>query len=199
MNQELIEKYRDINVNDDWWFESVYEWFEEECDSRGVCINTTPRKNQKTGKVYYEKDISWSGFWSQGDGAAFAGKINDIDKALGIRINEYPMFQKYVNELNGDWSCRWGLGSGNNIMFQGLEIEPIDDYLDDEHPFAEIWQEQLDREHELVENDFNDLAYELCGLLYKTLEDEYEAMTNDEAVWEAIVANELDKEIDDVE
>ena len=197
MNQELIDKHREINVDGDWWYECVYEWFEEECNSRGVYIETIPRKNQKTGKVYYDKDISFSGFWSQGDGAAFAGGINDIDKALGIRVDDYPMFKKYVNELDGDWACVWKQGRGNNISFHGLELEPIADYLDADHPFAEIWQDQLDREYELVENDFNDLADELCELLYKTLEDEYDALTTDEAVWESIVANELDKEIDD--
>lgn len=197
MNQELIEKYREINVDGDWWYESVYEWFEDECTNRGVYINHVPRKHHKTGKVYYDKDISFSGFWSQGDGAAFAGEINDIDKALGIKIDNYPIFKKYIHELDGDWSCTWKQGRGNNIDFQGLELDPIADYLDADHPFAEVWQEQLDREHELVESDFNDLANEMCALLYKTLEDEYEAMTTDEAVWETIVANELDKEIDD--
>jgi hypothetical protein len=195
MNQELIEKYRDINVDSDWWYESVYEWFEEECHKRGVNILSTQRGHKSDGSVRYEKDITWSGFWSQGDGAAFSGSVVDMDKALGDFYSDYPILHKYVEELEGYWKFSWRVGRGNNILINDFEIEPINLYLEDDHPFEDVWKEQLDAELESVEPVLIDLAEELCDLLYKALRDEYEAGTTDEAVWDTIVMNELDKEV----
>lgn len=193
MNQDLIDKYREINVDGDWWYEGVYEWFEEKCHERGVNILSTQRMGSN-GKARFEKDISWSGFWSQGDGAAFSGSVVDIGKALGDFYSDYPIMQKYIDELNGWFKFTWRVGRGNNIIVNDLEVEPINLYLDEDHPFEDVWKEQLDVELERLEPVLTDLAEELCDLLYKTLEDEYNALTTDEAVWETIVANELDKE-----
>lgn len=193
MNQELIDKHREINVDGDWWYEGVYEWFEEQCHERGVNILSTQRTGSN-GKARFEKDITWSGFWSQGDGAAFSGNVVNLEKALGDFYSDYPILRKYVDELNGFFRFTWRVGRGNNIIINDLEIEPINLYLDDDHPFEDVWKEQLDEELERLEPVLTDLAEELCDLLYKALRDEYEALTSDEAVWEAIVANELDKE-----
>lgn len=198
MNQDLIDKYRDINVDGDWWYEGVYEWFEEKCHELGVNILSHQETHQTYGGKPVNKmvkDITWSGFWSQGDGAAFSGSVVDIKKALGSHMDNYPMLQKYL-ELDGWYKCIWTTTRNNNIDYRGLETEYIYIYLEEgeEHPFAEVWQEQLEAELDLVDAELSDLAHELCDLLYKALEDEYEAMTTDEAVWETLVANELDKE-----
>ncbi len=199
MNQELIDKHREINVDYDGWWESVYEWFEEECNARGVNIlshQETSQHGNKPPTSRMVRDIIWSGFWSQGDGAAFAGSVVDMRKALGSELDKYPMLQKYL-ELDGWYKCIWTTTRRNNIDYLGLETEYIWHYLDEgeEHPFAEVWQEQLEAELELVEAELGDLANDLCDLLYKALRDEYDALTTDEAVWETIVANELDKEV----
>lgn len=195
MNQELINKHREINVDGDWWHEGMYEWFEEKCHERGVNILSTQRGNKPDGSVRFEKDISWSGFWSQGDGAAFSGSVVDMDKALGEFYSDYPILHKYIEELEGYWKFSWRIGQGNNILINDFEIEPINLYLEDDHPFEDVWKEQLDKELESVEPVLIDLAEELCDLLYKSLHDEYEHLTSDEVVWETIVANELDKEV----
>ena len=194
---ELIDKYREINVNGDWWHESVYEWFDEQCKDRGIQISTTPSNHLNQGKTTSrrERDITWSGFWSQGDGAAFAGRVWDFKLALGCLYDDYPIFKKYVEDLKGHVRMSWGLGRGNNISSRDLEIEQIHYYLEDDHPLAEIWQEQLDKEAEMVDALIGDVVNDLCGLLYNALRDEYEALTSDEAVWDAIQANDLDKEV----
>lgn len=194
MNQDLIDKHREINVDSDWWYEGVYEWFEEQCHERGVHILSTQRSNYVDGQVRMEKDITWSGFWSQGDGAAFSGNVVNLEKALGDSYNDYPILRKYCEEIQAHWTYRWRVGRHNNIIVDGFEYEDLYRYLDEDHPFLEVWQDQLVKEIEAVEPLLSDLAFELCHLLYKGLEDEYDALTSDEAVWEAIVANELDKE-----
>jgi hypothetical protein len=198
MNQELIDKHREINVDGDWWFEAVYEWFEERCHEVGVNILTTYR-HMGNGKSKLDKDITWSGFWSQGDGAAFSGSVVDLEKAVVDFANRYPITYKYVVDLNGYFKYWWKIGSHNNITLGDLDTEDITYYVEDDHPLAEVWQEELYKELELLEPELSDLASDLCKVLYDALRDEYDALTTDEAVWETIVANELDKEIDDVE
>ena len=194
MNQELIDKHREINVDSDWWYEAVYEWFEERCHEVGV--NILSKYSMTKGKSS-DRDIVWSGFWSQGDGAAFSGSVVDLEKAIVDFANRYPITYKYVVELNGYFKYWWKVGRGNNITEGDLDTEDITYYVDDEHPFAEVWQEELYKELELLEPELSDLADDLCKVLYDALRDEYDALTTDEAVWETIVANELDKEIDD--
>jgi hypothetical protein len=196
MNQELIDKHREINVDSDWWYEGVYEWFEERCHEVGVNILSTNR-HTGNGKSKVDKDITWSGFWSQGDGAAFSGSVVVLEKAVVDFANRYPITYKYVVDLNGYFKYWWKIGSHNNITLGDLDTEDIAYYVDDEHPFAEVWQEELNKELELLEPELSDLADDLCKVLYDALRDEYDALTTDEAVWETIVANELDKEIDD--
>lgn len=194
--QDLIDKHREINVNYDDWFEYVYDWFEDHCHEVGVNILS---KYSMTKVKSSERDIVWSGFWSQGDGAAFTGSVVDMEKAVADFATRYPMTYKYVVELKGYFKYWWKVGHRNNIDLQGLDIEEIIDYVEDDHPFAEIWQEQLWQELPDLDYELRTLADDLCVKLYDMLRDEYDALTSDEAVWESIVANELDKEMDDVE
>lgn len=199
---ELIDKHREINVNYDGWWESVYEWFEEQCRERGVNLYTrqeTSQHGMRTPTSRMVPDIVWSGFWSQGDGAAFGGHIHQWAKFLGDQADRYPMFSKYAIDSNGWVTARWVAGRHNSISNFDFNVEPFENYLEDDHPFAEIWQEGLDAELDSVEALVLDSIDDLCYLLYNTLRDEYEALTSDEAVWETIVANELDKENEDVE
>jgi hypothetical protein len=59
--QVAIEENRDINV--DWdWYEPMFEGFKEQLEEVG----------------FYDVDIFFRGFYSQGDGASFDGKINSL-------------------------------------------------------------------------------------------------------------------------
>lgn len=194
--EQLIDKHREINVDGEWWHGSVYDWFDNVCMEHGIKISTTPRSYNRRGIVesVRERDITWSGFWSQGDGAAFAGKVVDFNLALGCQYDDYPIFQKYVEHLDGYFRMSWGLGRGNNVTMRDIEVEPIRYYLGDDHPFIEVWQEEFDKEVEMVDALIGDLVNDLCKLLYDALRDEYDALTSDEAVWDTIQANDLDKE-----
>lgn len=59
---KVLEKFSDINVDDNWHDDSL-ENFKTELAEVG----------------FTEAEISYSGFWSQGDGLSFDSKI-DIDK-----------------------------------------------------------------------------------------------------------------------
>ena len=185
MEQALLDKYRDINVDFDDWYEGVYVWFLEHCREVGVEVHT------RNGSRAF--DITWSGFWSQGDGAAFGGSVDDLEKAIPDLASRFPITYKYVSELKGWFRFDWEAGRGNYIRTNSFEIEDIGLYLPegDEHPFAEIWSEQMNAEIEVIEAELGELANDLCDTLYKALRDEYDALTEDVAVWETIVANDL--------
>jgi len=58
ISDELIDEYRDINTDHDWW-EDVFEDFARVAEILGFDVDL--------------KQVSFSGFCSQGDGASFTG------------------------------------------------------------------------------------------------------------------------------
>lgn len=56
--RQVLDRYRDINTDGLDWFDFVYEDYISELKSLG----------------FYDIDICFSGFWSQGDGASFTAK-----------------------------------------------------------------------------------------------------------------------------
>ena len=59
--KELLDKYRDWNVEHSDWWDCVYDNFKEDMAAVGIRVD----------KMYF------SGFWSQGDGACFEGAVDD--------------------------------------------------------------------------------------------------------------------------
>jgi hypothetical protein len=193
--EALIEKHREINVDHDYWYDYLYDDFIEDCAAQGIEVGTNTYSYG--GHVRTYPDITWSGFWCQGDGLAFGGRVCDANKLLGSQMNNYPIFNKYINELGGYFRCSWRTGNNHWVHFNDYEIEDIGLYLEDDHPFAEIWQVELEQEVELIEEIIKDTVDSLCGDLYRKLERDYNELTSDEAVWETIVANDLVEEDED--
>ena len=63
--EKLIDKHRDVNVDYEWW-DYTHENFKEQMKEIGVHVE----------KIYF------SGFYSQGDGACFDGRVADWPKFL---------------------------------------------------------------------------------------------------------------------
>jgi hypothetical protein len=178
---ELIEKYRDINVDHDDWHDAVWEDYAIDMIQKGIDA----------------EDMNYSGFWSQGDGASFIGKINmDVflkmhnleaeypGAAYFARINELPArlvrprLSRYSHEntieLDMDWD---GYNNFENDDIRGDVYEALYESLQDE------WQN--------LETDILDICRGYMRDLYRKLEKEYDYLTSDSAVWETIVANDL--------
>jgi hypothetical protein len=62
---------------------------------------------------------------------------------------------------------------------------------------VEQWQRQLETEVDEFEKDVIEQWRAYMGDLYRRLEDEYDYLTSDEAVWETIEANEWDQDEED--
>jgi len=81
VQNKLIEKNRDVLVQYDDWYHPIMEGFCEDMSEAGHDIDP--------------KDISFSGFWSQGDGASFTTKNGSLSlrpllKELGVKMKDLP-------------------------------------------------------------------------------------------------------------
>ena len=181
MKQELIEEHREINIYDDW-ADPTYEWFEEYLATRGI----EWKWEHNSGRA---REMTWSGFCSQGDGFSFGGKLQgrDVFKFIG---EKYPMIRKLIDE--GQWfKATWSTSHRHNHTTPvEIDHETFRDMAGD-NPLVDIWDDELSKEVENFETDLEEDIDSLCSMMYRKLEEEYEYLTSDKLVWEGIDANEL--------
>jgi len=188
--QKLIEKYRTINVDYDDWAEHIYEWFEEHLAERGITWSFIHGNNPA-------RDMSWSGFCSQGDGFAFGGELRNQDFRIYAPEKKYPMIHKLLDE-GGFLKMWWETGFRNNTRSEiTTDGETFGQIYDEDHPLVDIWELELEKELERLESDLDEDVDSLCSMMYKKLEEEHDNLTSDEAVWDTIVCNELDKQLEE--
>ena len=142
------------------------------------------------------------GFYSQGDGAAFAGKVYVYEWMEIMKLDEqYPIAYLACKSDGSYVTLR--KGSGYN-MFSNLEEQLC--YSEPEGLFAEL---DVDEWHELVNEQFDAMSVEteiltycedLAKDLYKSLRDEYDSLTSEEAFIDSCECNEITfEEIEDEE
>lgn len=179
--EELIEQYRYANVEYEGWWEFVYEDFKEDMrKNHGIDVH----------------DITFSGFWSQGDGAEFTGKVfEDRLFMTSNKLNEtYPNIFKAVEV--GAMYIRFGgefrrhPSQTSNVDIEDLAYFQIVDDPDMNEFYQNMYEEGIRAEFKDFEIAVQDLAETWAHELYKTLEESYEWLTSDEQVWDTIVANE---------
>jgi hypothetical protein len=191
--QELIEKYRDINIQDGWW-ESVYEWFTERMVPMGITVES----------VYF------SGFHSQGSGASFEGYVDDWTKlflAMGHSNAALPLYFEETGTRVSIYqqSTHYYHENTMRLGYEYLPDFPGDTYFDEEQ-FREIFEHLGELRTEVLltvlrRYSTNQIEEEILEFLrghardlYRDLEREYEHLTSDEAVWEVIEINDLHTE-----
>lgn len=79
--EKVLEKFRYINVEDDW-YQPIYDQFREEVqEGYGISVD----------------EMNFSGFYSQGDGASFEGGIYDFKKfAEKTGLKKLARFSKAI-------------------------------------------------------------------------------------------------------
>jgi hypothetical protein len=112
LKSEAIENHRDDHVDPDW-YSPITEGFKEDMDAIGVETD----------------DVSFTGFYSQGDGASFTGKVSDTDKFFELAtvtiggetypIGDAPSLPVRISEIKG---LKEGIGEIN---------DPFDSYAYD--------------------------------------------------------------------
>ena len=171
----LLERYHDINADYEWWLDT-YSLFDEELEQTyGIRVT----------------DHRFSGFWSQGDGASFEGRVADWEKLL-TSIGE-PELIPFAQEA--DWSFDSEFNSYRYCHSQSmawsselsLHENPYDEETDalrhDAWKLTAPTAAKLGCVEALIAEKFVDLADEL----YRRLEREYEDLTSEEAVTAYII------------
>ena len=168
--QERIDNNRSINVDNDWWHECTIEGFSEDMEAIGVS----------------DFEFSFSGFWSQGDGASFTGSVSNLEKFLVAVTDLSPLFIEMIQE---DISIGFRRTSHHychentcttNISWDGEDKIVLLDKL------------ELQIEFEMapiiakIEKQIEEWREGKCKEFYRTLEKEYDFLTTDEEVWETL-------------
>ena len=192
MNQKLIEEHWNINVHDDW-YEYTIDDFKEQMLGVGIEVD----------QVYF------SGFSSQGDGACFEGRVSDWP--LFLRLHGYDV-DVLSDHARDNWRFsvqqRGRYNHENCTSFSHELPHPDDRYVADEsfvqlyYPgnapdtiAATAWMAILRNSIASgAEDEFIEVFKDYMRQVYSDLEREYDYLTSEEAVWEAIVANGLDTE-----
>jgi hypothetical protein len=180
--KQIIDKYRYFNVEHNWW-EFVYEDFVEHVEEKG--ISTT------------EKDISFSGFWSQGDGACYTGTIHSSD--MKRFMDAHDLSEQYESayffaELEQIYVTINRTSSHYNHSHT-MRVSLNDDFADEyEHDSLrsevyKVMERDFVNNFESLEKRIEEICRGYADELYRNLGEEYDYLTSDEVVSEALEVN----------
>lgn len=172
--EKAVNSLRNINVWDRFWHEHITDG--------GDC-------NELNENQFIEvKDIRFSGFSSQGDGASFCyNTTEDLWKAWvyltfpdGLRQRLLLESEVYVE----------GVRNGRHYVHENS----ISHYVDTSDPDSDFchWPnivEFFETVGEKFQNEVGEIARELMQDLYRTLEGEYDYQTSDQCVIDGIETN----------
>ena len=192
---ELIEKHRYWNVEHIDWWDSTYDDFKERMKTIGIEVD----------RMYF------SGFWSQGDGACFEGSVTDWDlflRSLGytdkVLIQHAMDHFSFSVEHSGHYYHENCTHFSTNIPYPdgGSDEWFIERYgpypWDADDVRAKAWLALLNNyDSTKLEDEFEEAFKDHMRQLYKDLEEEYDYLTSDEAVWESLEANEMTAEVEE--
>jgi hypothetical protein len=191
ITDKLIEKHRHINVEGYDWFTHLYEDNKHRLLSRGFTVENT----------------HFSGFWSQGDGACFTGVVHDMAQFMRAEdlAEHFPL--TFALAKHDGVSARVG-HLGLYYHERSVDYDFYAATFADVHPgdhdalelFFDVWDDVVEQERDGFEEAVKDALRSHMRLLYDALEEEYDYLTSDDAVREALEANDIfDEEEDDLE
>ena len=189
---KLLEEYRNVNVEYDWW-DSLIEDFAEQLTEVGITADTHEVKLMN-GKTRWDPNIYFSGFWSQGDGAYFEGHVSDWPKFLTVLGKE--SWAGWAEECN--WTASSVTSRGNNMRVNSELGVPENPHDEEEDPLRfHAWNivnlPPTEADLAALETEIESKFEELASKLYNDLEAEYDYQTDDEQVVDWVL-NSLDDE-----
>jgi hypothetical protein len=164
-----LEKMYDINVDFDNWHEGCYDYFKEVGKILGIEIDK----------------ICCSGFSSQGDGACFEGKYS-FKKGCLTKIQSYAPIDHRLHEI------AIALTRLQSKYFYGLSarVKHSGHYY---HEYCtEIWIQGRGENSTNACQELTELLRDFMKWMYRSLNDEYDYLTSEEAIIETIEANDYD-------
>lgn len=191
---KLLEEYRNVNVEYDWW-DSLFEDFVEQLAEIGITVDTHEVKLMN-GKTRQDPSIYFSGFWCQGDGAYFEGRVSDWPKFLAVLGKE--SWAGWAEE------CSWRASSanlyGNNMSVNSELAAPENPHDEEEdplrfHAWSVINLPPSEADLAALESEIESKFEELASELYNDLEAEHDYQTADEQVVDWVLSHLDDEEL----
>jgi hypothetical protein len=188
---KTLDKYRNINVEHIDWWDSTRDMFKEDMKEQGI----------------YVIQMYFSGFWSQGDGACFDGQLDDVPLFIekNFKPDDYPMIRKLLGSggtvtFNVSHNGHYYHENSTSFSIDADRLEHCIKIPTDFHEqIVEQWDMELDNEIVDFEKQSVEIFKNHMRTLYRTLAEEYDYLTSDEAVKETVIANDLNVEEDDAD
>lgn len=182
-NEELtelvLEKNRDINVDNNCWFDVTIEDWKERLREYG----------------FIEPDIRFSGFWSQGDGASFTSKAVYLDlylKEFGNESYSDRQIKLFLDLISNYDIVEFGVERRNNhYVHEYTTMVWYEDYLYQFNRCPRL-QRFLSNFIADLRTHMQDKIEELNREIYKDLNADYDYLESDEAVMETLEANDYE-------
>jgi len=152
----------------------------------GLDIRQTPKHNT-AGGINWVPTVYWSGFWNQGDGASFDGKYKYKAgglKAVKAHAPKDETLHRIVQRLQ-DVQRRYSYNLRADVKQNGRYCHEMTMGIDVTH--YRDREVERDDEEEII-----DCLRDFARWIYRQLEAEWEYQNSDEAVDEALIANEYE-------
>ena len=189
LQTKVIEKFR-------------YDWddFDPDFIIEGFC-----NAMEEIGVDISPKNVYFSGFYSQGDGSCFSGKVVNFVNYISDVVNNYKQLFQSEKEFNA--FKRWCDHVYNDCDYD-IEIAASDRYFTirvNTDITTELYrldhvkrrsEEQEDRFIRILDYIIEEKAIEDNAKLYKALENEYEYRMSDGYIKDMIEANEYEFNLD---
>ena len=164
--QNFIEIFRE---GYEPYYEAIYEGFVE-----GM--------KEEYGAELKTEEITWSGFWSQGDGASF---ICDFDTEVLLPILKKELNEEQVSlleEIDAEIDCA-SIRTGYQYSHENTVRGKISIYYDDVYYDRMV---QINEIHDILENKLTEIIREESRNLYNELERFYDREMENERLIEEI-------------
>jgi hypothetical protein len=174
--------YREGAFDHDW-HDAVYDDFEQICAILGIALVT--RSVRLMGGGSRQKPCIWfSGFWSQGDGACFEGRYI-YARGASVSIRAYAPKDTELHRIAG------ALQAAQKRSFYQLtaSIRHRGRYVHEQSMDISVERSTGQEIAGDTEEAIADAVRDLARWLYRQLEREYDDLTSDASVDEAIEIN----------
>lgn len=181
--QEVLEKYWDINVYDDWHDWTIDYW------------------KERLARLHIDvSDVNYSGFWSQGDGACFTGVVRAQDMQKFMRMHgmrdRFRAIYDGCRHFNVDIDIHRNSHSYSHPYCVTIDVEmEYPGWAEDSEDMRDVlvWTlyKEASNDHRYFQEECTEILHGYMDKIYRELEKEYDYLTSKEAVTEAILANDL--------
>lgn len=173
---KALDTFRHINVDWDDWHEPILDEWREKLAAEG----------------FKDADIAYTGFWSQGDGASFT--CTDIDIPAFLKAHKLAGKHRALYDAAAAGyvtasidRTQWHHYVHENTITADLSTFYLDNYIE-----SATRRDRVEQQAAELEGILQQRARELSVEIYRALEAAYDADTTDEAVTDAIQANEYE-------